>query len=92
MGSAGLKARWYQSGKRPVVFVMRQRDGRTLPFVFRSEDKSVPTIRQRVATGTTVFADEASSWDELHARYEMKRINHSIAFEDDGACTNQAES
>jgi len=81
-----------QSGKRRVVVVMRQRGGRTLPFVFRSEDQSVPTIRARVAAGTTVYADEASGWDELHAAYETKRINHSLAFEDDGACTNQAES
>lgn len=81
-----------QSGKRRVVVVMRQRGGRTLPFVFRSEDQSVPTIRARVASGTTVYADEASGWDELHAVYETKRINHSLAFEDEGACTNQAES
>lgn len=81
-----------QTGKRRVVVVMRERGGRTLPFVFRSEDQAVPTIRQRVATGSTVYADEASGWDELHALYETKRINHSVAFVDDGACTNQAES
>ena len=39
-----------------------------------------------------VYADEASSWDALHARFEMKRINHSIAFVDEDCCTNQAES
>lgn len=81
-----------QTGKRRVVVVMRQRKGRTLPFVFRSEDQAVPTIRNRVASGTTVFADEASSWDDLHASYDMKRINHSVAFMDEGVCTNQAES
>ena len=31
-------------------------------------------------------------WDALHARFATKRINHSVAFSDDGACTNQAES
>ena len=81
-----------QSGKRRVVVVMRERGGRTLPFVFRAEDEAVPTIRERVATGTTVYADEAPGWDALHARFDTKRINHSIAFLDDGACTNQAES
>ena len=81
-----------RSGKRRVVVVMRERGGRTLPFVARSEDAAVPTIRARVETGTTVYADEASTWDELHARYDVRRINHSIAFSDDGACTNQAES
>ena len=81
-----------QSGKRRVVVVMREREGRTVPFVFRSEDQAVPTIRQRVQSGTTVYADEATSWDDLHFAYDMKRINHSLAFMDDGACTNQAES
>lgn len=71
---------------------MRERGGRTLPFVVRSEDQAVPTIRERVETGTIVYADEASSWDDLHDIYETRRINHSIAFMDDGVCTNQAES
>lgn len=81
-----------QSGKRRVVVVMRERGGRTLPFVFRSEDQSVPTIRARVETGSTIYADEAPSWDDLHVRYEPRRINHSVAFVDDGVCTNQAEA
>ena len=60
--------------------------------MFRPENEAVPTIRGRVATGTTVYADEAPGWDMRHARFDTKRINHSIAFSDDGACTNQAES
>ena len=72
---------------------MRERNGHALPFVFRSEDESVPTIRERVLSGSTVYADEASTWDALHARYETKRVNHSIMFQDEGkADTNQAES
>ena len=39
-----------------------------------------------------MYADEASAWDRLHARFPMKRINHSEAYSADGACTNQAES
>ena len=50
------------------------------------------SIARRVATGSTVYADEAACWDALHARFDTKRINHSVAFSDDGACTNQAES
>jgi ISXO2-like transposase domain len=34
----------------------------------------------------------APGWDALHDRYDTRRINHSITFSDDGACTNQAES
>lgn len=28
----------------------------------------------------------------MHAIFDTKRINHSVAFSDDGVCTNQAES
>ena len=63
-----------------------------MPFVFRSEDEAVPTITDRVLPGSTVYADEASVWDALHARFAMRRINHSVAFKDEDACTNQAES
>ncbi|MGO8739566.1 IS1595 family transposase [Rhodoblastus sp.] len=81
-----------QSGKRQVVVIMRERNGRTLPFVFKSEAESVSTLESRIADGATVHADEASHWDRLHARYLTKRINHQWSYSDDGACTNQAES
>lgn len=81
-----------QSGKRRAVVVMRERNGKTLPFVFDGEDDSLPTIQERVEPGSVVYADEASVWDQLHARFETRRINHSVAFRDEDACTNQAES
>jgi transposase-like protein len=81
-----------QNGKRRVVMVMRERKGKTLTFVSKSEDAAVPTLRDRIEVGTTVYADEASHWDQLHARYLTKRINHSHAYSDGEACTNQAES
>ncbi len=81
----------HRSGKRRVVVIMRQRGGKSLPFVCQTEDQSVPVIRSRVLSGTTVYADESSSWDALHANYEMHRVNHSIMFQDEGkAVTNQA--
>jgi len=81
-----------QTGKRRVVVIMRERGGRTLPFVFKSEDASVVTIARTVQPGSTVHADEAAHWDALHARFLTKRINHSEAYSDGEACTNQAES
>jgi hypothetical protein len=81
-----------QTGKRQSVVVARQRGGRTVPVVASSEAAAIPLIRQHIQPGSTVHADEAAGWDRLHAIYEMRRINHSIAFSMDGACTNQAES
>jgi transposase-like protein len=81
-----------QTGKRRVVVVMRERNGRTLPFVFKSEAASLETIERRAAAGTVIHADEASHWDRLHGVFETKRINHQEAYSDGEACTNMAES
>src|ERR1700693_2401788 len=58
-----------QTGKRRVVVIMRERNGKTLPFVFRSEEHAIDTINCRVKPGSTIHADEAAGWDMLHARY-----------------------
>ena len=81
-----------QTGKRQSVVVVRERGGRTLPIVVTHEAAAVPFIRAHVQPGTTIHADEAAGWDRLHAHYEMRRINHSVAYSLDGACTNWAES
>jgi len=80
-----------QTGKRKVVVIIRERGGDSLPAVFKSEAAATNFIRSHVKAGTVVNADEASSWDSLHAKYEMKRINHGEAYSLDGACTNWAE-
>jgi transposase-like protein len=77
---------------RKSVIVARERGGRTLVTVTAKESEGVKFVQDRVAMGSIVHADEAGAWDRLHARYDMRRINHSVAFSLDGACTNQAES
>ena len=81
-----------QSGKRECVVIMRERGGRSLPFVVRNEGDAVPLVRDHVGTVATILADEGSGWDALHAGWDTRRVNHSIAFMDEGVCTNQAES
>jgi transposase-like protein len=81
----------HPAGRQSVV-IARQRGGRTLPVVVAKESDAVQFIRQHVAPGTVVHADEAPGWDRLHAYYETMRINHSVAYSLDGACTNWAES
>jgi hypothetical protein len=80
-----------QTGKHKAVVIIRERNGRSLPAVFRTEGQALSFIRSRIAKGTIVNADESSSWDALHARFEMKRVNHEDAYSMDGACTNWAE-
>jgi transposase-like protein len=80
-----------QNGKRKVVVIIRERNGNSVPAVFPSEGQASSWIKKRVAAGTVVHADEAASWNDLHGRYEVKRINHQQAYSADGACTNWAE-
>jgi transposase-like protein len=80
-----------QSGKRKAVVIIRERDGNSLPAVFRTEEQALNFVRSRIAKGTVVNADESPNWNDLHGRFEMKRINHEEAYSLDGACTNWAE-
>ena len=91
-GPHGSSAVGRADGKRQSLVIARQREGRTLPVVVAKESDAIPFIRQHVTPGTVVHADEAGGWDRLHAYYEMMRINHSVAYSLDGACTNWAES
>jgi transposase-like protein len=86
------RRRVYQTGKREVVVVMRERGGRTLPFVTTSEAAGAAVVAHAVRPGSTIYADEASAWDALESRFLTKRINHSVEYWTPEACTNMAES
>lgn len=81
-----------RSGKRKCVVIMRERGGKSLPFIVANEGDAVPHVRDHVGTLATIHADEGTGWDALHAGWHTERVNHSIAFMDEGVCTNQAES
>lgn len=81
-----------QTGKRRVVVVARERKGRTITTVTKTEAEGVAFVKAIVTNGSEVHADEATHWDALHAKFKTHRINHSEAYSKDGACTNQAES
>lgn len=74
------------------MVALRQRKGRTLPFVVRNEADGVYYAHQYAAMDTVIHADEAAHWDVLHQRFQTLRINHSEAYSLNGVCTNQVES
>ena len=81
-----------QSDKRQVVVVMREREERTLVKVVPSEEAAVPVIRQRIAKGTVLHADESPAWNKLHAGFAMRRINHQVGYSIDAPrCADQGE-
>ena len=82
----------YQTGKRRVVVALRQRKGRTLPFVVHSEAEGVEIAKRTVSRMAIMHADEASHWDALHNGWQVGRINHSAAYSTPESCTNQVES
>ncbi len=49
-----------QSGKRKAVVIVRERNGNSLPAVFRTEGQALNFIRARIAKGTVVNADESA--------------------------------
>ena len=81
-----------RSDRRRVVIALRERGGRTLPFVRRMEKEGVELARGIVAEGSTIIADEATHWDTLEWDYKSQRINHSEAYSHNGAHTNWVES
>ncbi len=81
-----------RTGKRQVVVVVRERDGRTLPAVFKTEGGALGWIASRVAPSTRLMADEAAGWNELHSRFDVSRIDHSRMYSTGaGVYTNGAE-
>jgi hypothetical protein len=81
-----------QSGKRRVVVIARQRGGKIVSSVFKAEGQSVSWLTAHVAKGSRIVADEASSWNPLHGRFEVDRIDHTQAYSLDGISSNLAES
>jgi hypothetical protein len=47
------------------VVVVREVNGRTRPFVVPRESDAVPLIRQDVASGAIIHADESNAWERL---------------------------
>lgn len=91
----------HQKKDKRCIFVMRSRDTagmggkRTLTWVMKNENqRSVLALaREYLRPATTVFADEASAYDPLHAYFKTRRVNHQVEYRsDDGTTTNQAES
>ena len=82
-----------QTGKRRVVVAMRERQGRTIPFVTKRESEGVDLVRGTVDADATIFADEGSHWDVLDYEYKTGRVNHSTEYSlKNGKHTNWVES
>jgi transposase-like protein len=81
-----------RSDRRRVVVTLRERVGRTLPFVARSEGEGVALAAENVDRLATMSADEASHWDALHGGRQVDRVNHSEVYSDFRQHTNMVES
>lgn len=81
-----------RSGNRRVVVALRQRGGRTLTRAFLREAEGVDFAHERIEPGTILSADEVAHWDLLAGRFDLRRVNHSDAYSENGVHTNMAES
>ncbi len=88
-------------GKR-CVFVMRQKCQelaagavKTLTFVLKGENQTdVSNLADAfVKKGSVICADESNAYDPLHAKFDTRRVNHSVEYRaPDGTTNNLAES
>lgn len=90
---------WWKARKgnteanRVSVVIARERYGRVIPWTVPSEGDAVAIIRERVARGSTIHADQGDHWNPLRTRFAMMRVNHKIEKRaKNGANINQAES
>lgn len=95
-----------QKPNKRCVFVMREKCAeiagtrmpggvKTLTFVIKSENQTdVSALAATFITqGSTICADESTAYDPLHAKFDTRRVNHSIEYRsDDGITNNLAES
>jgi hypothetical protein len=82
-----------QNGQRRVVIALRQRQGRTLTLVRKSEAEGVELANTFAPHAKAFYADEAAHWDALHSTFNTLRINHSEAYSEfNGLHTNGVES
>ena len=79
----------HQTGKRKVVVIVRERNGRSVPAVFRTEKQAQSWIRARIAKGTVVNADEAlvmgrsfrtlrNAQDQSRRGVQLRRCLHEL--------------
>ena len=91
------------NGKERVIISIRERftdkrkgAKRTLTFMAKTENQSdVKAIVERfISRQAVIHADESPAYDLLHAKYKVKRVNHSLNYVDLKINTsiNQAES
>jgi len=91
-------------GKR-CVFVMRQKAvesdtgmsgaAKTLTFIIKGENQADVSklATEFVKKGSVICADESNAYDPLHAKFDTRRVNHSVEYRAaDGTTNNLAES
>lgn len=87
--------------KRVIVSIrqrhsnQKQGANKTLTFVLKSENSTAikKLANKHIKHGTEIHTDEATAYDDLHAFYDMKRVNHQVEYSSvEKANNNQCES
>ncbi|GGF01324.1 DDE transposase [Aliidongia dinghuensis] len=85
-----------QTGKRKCVIAIRQRNGRIVTAITKTEDAAVimPLLQRYARHAHVVVADEHHAYNQVAAVFEeVERVNHSLAYRSEaGVSTNQVES
>ena len=68
---------------------------KTLTFVIKAENQTdICNLSEKfVKKGSVICADESNAYDRLHAKFDTRRVNHSVEYRaNDGTTNNLAES
>lgn len=85
----------HQKPTKRCVFVMRQKNDKTLTFVMKAENQTDvgKLAKDYIKKGSIICADESSAYDVLHAKFDTRRVNHSKEYRSESGITNNlAES
>lgn len=81
----------HRTGKRQCVVIMRERHGRSRPFIM-SESEAAAIAHEVIEPGSEVYTDEGKHWIRLAARHVLHMVNHSERYSEGHKSTNWAES
>lgn len=85
----------HQKPTKRCIFVMRQKNDKTLTFVMKAENQTDvgKLAKDYIKKGSIICADESSAYDVLHAKFDTRRVNHSKEYRSEAGITNNlAES
>ena len=77
--------------REQLLCAVRERNGRVLTQITKSEAEFIPFVRAHVHPDATVYTDESANWIKLGETFTVKTINHKVCYAWGDVRTNSVE-